>query len=117
MIVESKVMDYLISKNIPGIGQNVYLMTPAKTLNKYILIQKTNNSVEDMLHTTRFVIQSISRTSDYDSAVIDQEVINAMLTWEDSEIGGVDITSASVPYHNSTTKEYRYQSQFEVYHY
>ena len=31
MIVEAKVMDYLISKNIPGIGQNVYLMTPAKT--------------------------------------------------------------------------------------
>lgn len=117
MIIEAKVMDYLISRNIAGIGSNVFLMVPDNAPNKYILVQKTNNSVNDLLHTTRFVIQSINRNSDYDSAAIDQEVINAMLTWEDSEIGGVDITSASVPYHNSTTKEYRYQSQFEVYHY
>ncbi len=118
-MIETRVRNYLISCNISGIEGNVFLMKPEPermpATGKYLLVEKLSSSPTDMLFTTRFAIQSINTASDYVSAVINEDVINSMLNWNEDGIG-VKLTN-SIPYHNSQTKEYRYQAIFEIYHY
>lgn len=116
-MIEARVRNYLISCNISGIEGNVFLMRPETipTTGKYLLVEKLSSSPTDMLFTTRFAIQSINTASDYVSAAINEDVINSMLNWNEDGIGVKLINS--IPYHNSQTKEYRYQAIFEIYHY
>lgn len=117
MIIEKEVRDYLLTKNITGVGDRVYMELPGDGSegDEYLLIQKTGNAYQDFLESPVIVIQSISKKSKYTAAFINELVKGAMFTFRDhvKNVFGCTLNT-DYDFTNTQTKEYRYQSVWNM---
>lgn len=115
-MIEEIICDYLIKKNIAGVGNNVGLETPKKPPAKYIVIEKVGSGGENLLGNAIIAIQSISAVSLYEAATLNEIVKQAMFEMPDSQnVYGVKLNS-DYNFTNTETKEYRYQAVFNIYY-
>lgn len=118
-MIEKKLISYLIDKT--SAGSNVYAERPNETPEKYILIEKTGSSVENMIMSSTIAIQSISDSmqggSMLDAMDLNEDVKEAMACLEEeSDIVMVRLNS-DYNFTDDSTKEYRYQAVYDVTHY
>lgn len=118
-MIEKTLISYLIDKT--QAGSNVYAERPNDIPEKYILIQKTGSSVEDMIPTSTIAIQSISDSmqggSLLDAMDLNEDVKEAMAYLEEeSDIVRVRLNS-DYNFTDDSTKEYRYQAVYDIIHY
>lgn len=113
MMIEASLLSYLEEQNIA----NVYMETPRDREAEYILIEKTGSSERNGLSSATIAIQSISETSLYRAAVINDQVKRAMKGFIYSTQGiNVFRSALNTDYNftNSATKQYRYQAVFDL---
>lgn len=108
------ILDYLNSYN--GLGATAYAETPETALNKYILLEQIGSSKENQIKTTRIAFQTIAPTL-YEAASLAETVIDAI----DNSVSldavcSVDLNS-SYNFTNTATKQYRYQTIYDIVHY
>ena len=115
MEIELIVLQYLISANIPGIGDKVYLEVPESPPDKYLIIEKTGSGEQNHIQQAMLAVQSISSHSLLESLTINSAVKEAMAHM--AEVS-TDIYSCRLNsdynHTNVTTKEYRYQAVFNI---
>lgn len=113
-MIEKTVLNYLIAKNITGIGENVYMEVPSDPVKRYILIEKTGSSEENTINYAQIAVQSISRNSLLEAAELNEVVKTHMKAMPESEdVYGVKLNS-DYNFTNTATKEYRYQAVFGI---
>lgn len=118
-MIEKTLISFLIDKT--QAGSNVYAERPNDTPEKYILIQKTGSSVEDMIPSSTIAIQSITDSmqggSLLDAMDLNEDVKEAMAYFEEeSDIVMVRLNS-DYNFTDDSTKEYRYQAVYDITHY
>lgn len=119
MIIEKTLIAYLTDKT--GAGASVFAERPNDPPEKYILIEKTGSSVENMITTSTIAIQSISDSmqggSMLDAMDLNEDVKDMMAYLEELDsIVKVDLNS-DYNYTDDSTKEYRYQAVYQIIHY
>lgn len=108
------ILDYLNSYN--GLGATAYAETPINTPSKYILLEQIGSSKENLIKTTRIAFQSIAPTL-FEAASLAEDVINAIDNAISLDIVcSVDLNS-NYNFTNTATKQYRYQTVFDIIHY
>lgn len=113
-MIEFEVLNYLLSKNLEGIGENIFLEVPVEKPSAYILIEKTSESQENYLHHAVVAIQSISAERLITAMKINRLVLEAMDSMADeTDIFGCHKNN-DYNFTNTQTKEYRYQAVFEI---
>lgn len=114
-MIEKIIRDYLLGAEL-SVGQNIFLQVPEKPPEEYILIEKTGSGITNRIRQAMIAIRSISKTSLYQAASINEEVIDAM----DNIIYSEDIfrceLNSDYNFTNTTTKEYRYQAVFNLFY-
>ena len=114
-MIEAIVLNYLLSQDIEGIGQNVYLEVPEEKPERYILIEKTGSDRANRIDTASFAVQSLSANSLLEAATINDAVKNVMDVFADNS---PDIYSCKLDtdynFTNPATKEYRYQAVYNI---
>lgn len=110
-MVEKMVLDYLNSKMN---GCSAYMETPENIPAVYVLIEKTGSGADNRINSATITIQSISSTSLYEAACLNESVKSIM----DEMPYYTDVFRAKLNsdynYTNEKTKEYRYQAVFDV---
>lgn len=116
-MIEVTTLKYLISKNITGIGGNVYAEVPENPPAEYILIQKMGSGEINRIDRAMILVQSISKYSLLSAMEIDDLVKKAMAEFanESNKIYSCKLNS---DYNNTNTetKEYRYNAVFNIYY-
>ena len=116
-MIEITVLKYLISKNITGIGGNVYAEVPENPQADYILVQKMGSSEVDHVDQAMILVESISKYSLLSAMEINDLVKKAMKVFanESNKIYSCKLNS---DYNNThiETKEYRYNAVFNIYY-
>lgn len=115
-MIEVKILNYIISRNIDGIGGNVFLETPESPPAEYILVQKTGSGRENEIQSATVAIQSISKNRMITAGKINEAVKTAMLEmagWSDA-VYSCRLNSDYI-FTNTQTKEYRYQAVFDLF--
>lgn len=113
MMIEKIVLDYLNSK----FGGICYMeRPPVMPEGDYILIEKTGGSRRDYIDSAVIAIQSYSSTL-YKAAQLNERVKNAM--FDITELDSVSRCALNSDYNftKSNTKEYRYQSVYDIVYY
>lgn len=118
-MIEKLLISYLINRTSAGV--HVYAERPNDTPEKYILIQKTGSSVDNMITTSTLAIQSITDSmqggSLLDAMDLNEDVKEAMFSFEEeSDVVMVRLNS-DYNYTDDSTKEYRYQAVYDITHY
>lgn len=118
-MIEKTLISYLIDKT--SAGSNVYAERPEDIPEKYILIQKTGSSVEDMITSSTIAIQSIAVELQgghlVDAMDLNEDVKEAMsYLEEESDIVMVRLNS-DYNFTDNSTNEYRYQAVYDITHY
>lgn len=118
-MIEATLIQYLIDKT--SAGKNVFAERQKETPAKYILIEKTGSSTENMIPTSTIAIQSVVDSLQggkmLDAMTLNDEVKAAM-----NEIIDLDVIvkvnlNSDYNYTDDSTKEYRYQAVYQVTHY
>lgn len=108
-MIEKIVLDYLNS----NLTEPVYMETPEKIPNTYVLIEKTGGGVTDYIYTATLAIQSIAGSL-YGAALLNEKVKELMT----NIIYAEDISRASLNsdynFTDTTTKQYRYQAVYNL---
>lgn len=113
-IIEAFVREYIMQKDLPGIGANVYLERPEEAPDRYILIEKTGSGREELLDSAVLAVQSLSRNRMYEAAETNERVKAALLAMpEETEVFSCELNT-DYNYTNTETKEYRYQAVFQI---
>ena len=118
-MIETILISYLIGKT--SAGSNVFAERPNDIPDKYILIEKTGSSVEDMITTSTIAIQSIADSmqggSMFEAMDLNEDVKEAMSEFE--ELSDVVMCRLNTDYNytDDSTKEYRYQAVYSITHY
>lgn len=111
-MIEKVLLDYLNE----ALDVPVYMEIPAEHPTSFVLIEKTGSSLENHLYSAVFAIQSYAATM-YEAASLNDGVKAAMLAAvELAEITSVSLNS-DYNFTDSTTKRYRYQAVFDIFHY
>lgn len=115
ILIEQIVKDYLVSRNISGIGTNVFLEKPESKVQEYILIEKTGSGQTDKIDQALIAIQSISKNRMVNAAKTNERVKREMLQMADLDehIYSCNLNS-DYNFTNTATKEYRYQAVFNL---
>lgn len=113
-MIEKTILNYLISENLPGIANNIFMEVPSNPPSKYIVIEKTGGGEDDLLNNPAIAIQSISKNSLYEAAEINEQIKESMKSMPESQdVYGVKLQS-DYNFTNPATKEYRYQAVFLI---
>lgn len=117
VIIEATVKNYLISQNPADIGNNVYMEVPADPPAKYVVIEKTASGEQNKIRSAMIAVQSISRHSLYEAAVLNEAIREALENFADdsNEIYACKLNS-DYNFTNAETKEYRYQAVYNIYY-
>lgn len=91
-----------------------FFSTPEKPLNEYVLIERTGGHVENFLKHATFAFQSISGVSPLRAVQISEEVVAAADLMTTVENIFSVIENGTYNYTNTKTKQYRYQSVFDI---
>lgn len=118
-MIEKILISYLYDKT--EAGSHVYAERPNDIPEKFILIEKTGSSVENMITTSTIAIQSITDSmqggSMLDAMDLNEDIKEAMSYFEDEpEIVRVRLNT-DYNYTDDSTKEYRYQAVYDITHY
>lgn len=116
MIIEKSILDYLLGAGM-SVGTDVYCEVPLYPPEEYILIEHTAGSEDNYIRSAMVAVQSISRASLYRAMEINEEVLEAMRTYdeESTDVYGCKLNS-NYNFTNTATKEYRYQAVFDVHY-
>ena len=111
-MIEKTVLDYLNEiLDVPA-----YMESPEEPPESYVLIEKTGGGEEDCIYWATLVIQSYAESL-YRAAELNEKVKKAMAdAIAIDEICNVGLNS-NYNYTDATTKKYRYQAVFNIYHY
>lgn len=119
-MIEVEVIDYLKGKT--SAGSHVYTEKPARNVPmKYIIIEKTGSSTENMITTSTIAVRSttdrLKGGSLLDAIQLNEEVKEAMARIaERGSISGCYLNS-DYNFTDDSTQEYRYQAVFQITHY
>ena len=116
-MIETTVQDYLISRELAGIGDNVFLEVPEDPPQEYILIEKTGSGKENRIDRAMIAVQSVSRSRLINAIKTNDRVKEAMDEFADRS-DAIYSCSLNGDYNwtNTQTKEYRYQAVFNLYY-
>jgi len=114
-MIEVMIIDYLMSKHIRGIDENVYAEVPLNPPDQYLVIQRIASTKENGIYSATITINAISQKSLLTAMQICHEVVDVM----ENMAAETDIYASrfDAAYNNTnpTTKEYRYQASFVFY--
>ena len=112
-MIEKIILDYLKTKLDVD---DIYMEMP-KNKSTFIIIEKTGSYCENLLFSVTVAIQSYS-TSLYSTSQLNEQVKNAMASIQE-EVDSVCFCSLNSDYNytDTETKQYRYQSVFDLKHY
>lgn len=113
MTIEQVLIKYLSDKlSVP-----VYAERPkSKDLTaSYVLIERTGSGIENHIKNATIAIQAYGATMEK-AMLLNDEVIDAMDSIESNENVFTARLNSSYNYTDTTTKEYRYQSVFDIYY-
>ena len=92
-MIEKTIIEYLESKLLVS----VYAETPVDVPEKYIVIQKLGGSMTNRIFNSQIAVQSISSTSLYDAAELNDDVVSNMIDIID-ETGGIAIVANTLAF-------------------
>ena len=111
-MIEIIVLNYL--KN--NLSTPVHTEKPTQKPTRYVVLDKIGSTKENHLLSSTIAFQSYAE-SKYQAALLNEQVKEAVESLiELDEIRGVTLNS-DYNFTDTTTKEYRYQAVFEIYHY
>lgn len=109
----------MIEKDILSIlsDQNVYCERPPKAPKEWVLIERIAQSavLNGLLYETRIAVQSYSESL-LKAAELDESVRDTLLNADVNGITSIKL-NASTNFTDPETKEYRYQSVYDITHY
>lgn len=106
-MIEKNVYDFLKKK------YSVYLERPVNPPSEYLIIEKTNGGVENMIEYATITVQSYATTL-YNAAKLNESVCEYMeQITEDSAVMSCNL-NGNYNYTDPSTKEYRYQAVFNI---
>lgn len=111
-MIELVILNHL--KQVLNVG--VYLESPDPAPEKYVLFEKTGSGSVNRLSSSTFAFQSCAN-SIYEAAALNEKVkeaVEELITLD--EIGKVKLNS-DYNFTDTTTKKYRYQAVYDIYHY
>lgn len=109
-MIEKKVLNYL-SENL---SVSVFMETPEKIPEKYVLIEKTGSGLKNHINNATFAIQSISSKSLLEAAELNEMVKELMLNIIYTEDISRSELNSDYNFTNPETKQYRYQAVFDL---
>lgn len=107
-MIEKTILDYLASCT----GCPVYMERPREAPEKYVLIEKTGSSMQNMIRTATMAVQSVD-ASLYGAALLSSNVVGYMLNADIENVFDIELNS-DYNFTNANTKEYRYQAVFNI---
>lgn len=94
----------------------VYMEIPENMPDKFVVLEKTGGGMEDHIFESTFAIQAYAMSM-YEAACMNEDIKGWMLYGQTpEEIAGVRLNS-DYNYTDTTTKRYRYQAVYDIYHY
>lgn len=110
-------IEFLILNYLKGEGFDAHMEMPKNTPSfPFVVIEKTGSSSEDHIETSTLAIQSYAGSL-YEAALLNDRVKEAMA----NAVSLPDITkvirNGDYNYTDESTKRYRYQAVFDIYHY
>lgn len=114
MTIEELVISYLIGRNIPGIGRNVYAEVPVDIPDNYVLIRRSGGSQADYIRNYNVYTETISRTDKLTAARNHEAVIGAMNEIRDYTDVFRCALNSDYDATNTATKEYRFQALWQM---
>lgn len=111
-MIEMTIIKYLSDKlDVPVSAERPE--TPPKS---YVIVEKTSGGITDHIETSTIAIQSYADTL-YNAAFLNETVKTCMENASSlDEVGRVKLNS-DYNYTNTMTKDYRYQSVYDITHY
>lgn len=109
-MIEKIILDYL-SKEL---SLPVYMETPEKIPEEYILVEKVGGSIENFISKALITIKSISSVSLYRAATINDEVIKKMNQMISLPNISRSERNSDYNFTDTTTKQYRYQAVYDI---
>ena len=113
-MIEKTIIEYLISANIDGVGDNVFVAVPVNPPAEYIVIERTGGSITNQIDGATVAIQSISKNSMLRAIEINEAVKSEMFLLPYSAHAFSVRLNSDYNFTNTETKEYRYQAVFEI---
>ena len=111
-MIEKVILDYLSE----SLDVDVRMERPTDPPEKYVIIEKTGSGRYNLINNSTIVVQSYAHSM-YEAAELNEEVKAAMFdAIKLNEIGRVGLNS-DYNYTDSSMKQYRYQSVFDITHY
>lgn len=111
-MIEKTIYDYLNE----ALAVPVYLELPKEKPEEYVTIEKTGSGRTNHVNRATFAVQSIS-TSLYDAMLLNETVKETM----DNAVVLDEVASCRLNsdynFTDTTTKQYRYQSVYDIVHY
>ena len=111
-MIEKTILDFLQSE----LTEPVYLEKPETAPNRYILFERTGGGRPNSLPLSTFAFQSYAESL-YEAASLNERLkttVDNLITL--NEIGSVRLNS-DYNFTDTTTKKYRYQAVYDIYHY
>lgn len=120
-MIEKVLQDYLKECLTTTVGTStvtvpVYMEVPEKMPDKFVVLEKTSGGMENHIYESTFAIRSYAMSM-YDAACLNEEIKGYMLYGRTpAEVSGVRLNS-DYNYTDTSTKRYRYQAVYDIYHY
>ena len=111
-MIEVTVYNYLNN----ALSVPVYTELPKEKPQRFVVLDKIGSSKENHLSSSTIAFQSYAE-SKYEAALLNEEVkevVENMIVLD--EVSKVELNS-DYNFTDTTTKEYRYQAVYEIYHY
>jgi hypothetical protein len=108
--IEYTLLKYL-NDNLNGI--QAYMEEPRRPANEYVIIEKTGSSVENLINSATFAIQSYSTSMQ--GAIDLNEDVKAVMDhfWEHSAVYSCRLNS-DYNFTDTDTQRYRYQAVYDL---
>lgn len=114
MIIEQKVIEYLVGDDYPDATVPIYAETPIAPPLEYYIVQLTSADETDFVRSATVAIQSVSEISLWNAAQMCEWIIEAMRAFDTVEnVFSCDLNSA-YNWTDTDTKQYRYQAVFDI---
>lgn len=112
-MIEKTIMDYLGQvQELP-----IYAETPVDPPDEYILIERTGGSEENMIRQAIVILQTITTVSLYRAAQMAEDIRGYMLGLiSDGAVFHCSVNAGPYNFTDTSTKNYRYQTVYEIYY-
>ena len=111
--IEIRVADHLEAAEL-SVGEHVYLVTPERPPEEYILVEKTGSGARNHIDQAMIAVKSVSKNSMANAIRINEKVKEAMEEFAQLPSVFACSLNSDYPFTNTETKEYRYQAVFNI---